>query len=135
MFDLFYKACRAFPDDQWINTLTVFTMVMVESPSPLQVPQCGPQVCILQCESSYRQIPCVAVTKAACGTHSPRATRLKLIEITDDMKPYAQVTYIKARSCLVNWCAILMFRACNAIWFGVQNECSYLPCDVPWYEK
>ena len=26
-------------------------------------------------------------------------------------------------------------RVCNAICFGVQNECSFVPCDMPWYEK
>ena len=60
----------------------------------------------LAVQSSFQQIPCVAATEAVCGTHSLRATRLKLIESTNEMKPYARVTFLKARSSVVNWCAI-----------------------------
>ena len=33
----FYKACRAFPEDQWISILVAFTTVVAGSPSPSEV--------------------------------------------------------------------------------------------------
>ena len=57
----------------------------------------------LAVQSSFPQIPFVAVTEAARGTHNPHATCLKLIESTSEIKPYAGLQYIKARSCRVNW--------------------------------
>ena len=86
----------------------------------------------------------MAVTEAVCGIHSLRAARIKLTGRTDNMKHYAQVAYIRARSCLVNseLDPIVVIR------FGVkceclrvqrvmqwcENECSYVPCDILWCE-
>ena len=60
----------------------------------------------LEVQSSFPQIPHVAVTKAICDTHSLSATRLKCIKSTDNMTPYTRVTYLKAQSSIVNWCAV-----------------------------
>ena len=54
-------------------------------------PTWTPSVC-LAVQSSFQQIPHVAVTEAVCGTHSLRATRISCIERTDNIKPYARVT-------------------------------------------
>ena len=64
--------------------------------------------------SSFWQILCLAVTEAACSAHLPHTTCLKLIKRTDNMKPYAQVRYIKACLCPVNLYAIRAFCVCNA---------------------
>ena len=37
MYDQFYKACRAFPEDQWNSILAAFTTVVAGSPSPSKV--------------------------------------------------------------------------------------------------
>ena len=81
-------------------------------------------------QSSSRQSPFVAVTDAVCGTHKVRATRLRRIEETDDMKHYARTTYIRARLCLVNSgldpIAAIRFGmnvntcACNMICYGMK---------------
>ena len=108
--------------------------------APMQTPSAH-----LAVQSSSRQTPFVAVTGAAYGNHSLRATRIRRIEGTDDMKGYARTTYIRARSCLVNSglnpIAAICFgvkRECvrlqhEMVWY--ENECLYLPCDMLWYEN
>ena len=87
----------------------------------------------------------MAVTEAVCGTHSLRVTRLKPGERTHDTKRYARVTYIRARSRLVNseLDPIVMIRIgviyeClrvqrDMLW--CENERLYVPCDMPWCEN
>ena len=80
----------------------------------------------LAVQSSFQQILHVAVKKAVCNTHRPRATHLWCIKRTDNMKPYAQVKYLNTWLSLVNWCAIQVFCACNGICLGVEtNVCMY----------
>ena len=46
----------------------------------------------------------------------------RLIERTDN-RHRTHETYLKYQSSLVNWCVVWMFCVCNAIWYGVHNEC------------
>ena len=99
----------------------------------------------LEVQSSSWQNPFLAATDAFGGTRSLRALRFEQIEGTDDMKRYARATYISARSCLVNSALDLFVE----IRFGVkcecvlvqrdmlwsENECSYVLCEILWYEK
>ena len=96
--------------------------LLVEYPFP--DPDCGSQIlfsllsimtwrsnakskCVcLVVRRSFQQIPFMAAKEAVRGTHGLRVTRFKLLERMDNMKTYARVTYLKPRSCLVNWCAI-----------------------------
>ena len=48
----------------------------------------------LAVQSSFQQILRVAETKAVCGTHWMCFTRIRCIERTENMKPYARVTYL-----------------------------------------
>ena len=104
----------------------------------------GPK-CASRVQSSPRQSPLTAVTEAVCGTHSLRATRLKLGETADDTKRYTRTTYIGARSRPVNseLDPIAMKRGgmkyeCSRtqrdmLW--CENEHSYVLCDTPWCEN
>ena len=108
--------------------------------TPMQAPSAH-----LACKSSPRQSPFMAVKEAVCGTHSLRATRLKLGETADDTKRYTRTTYIGARSRPVNseLDPIAMTRGgmkyeCsrtqrNMLW--CENERSYVLCDMPWCEN
>ena len=89
----------------------------------------------LTVQCSFQQIPHMTVTEAVLGSSSPRAMCLRCIKRTDNMKPYAQATWLKAQLSLVNWCAIWMFHVCNTICFGMHNKCLYVPCDIPWYAQ
>ena len=82
--------------------------------------------------SSFQQSLYMGVTEAVCGTHIPRTMRIRPSKRTDNMKPYARVTHLKAQLSLVNWCAIWMFCVYNAICYGVNNECSRVQCNMLW---
>ena len=43
----------------------------------------------------------------------------------------SDITQSSIESCKLV-CKIWMFRVCNAISFGVQNVCSYVPCNMHW---
>ena len=78
------------------------------------------------------QILFVAVTEAACRTHSLRVVCLKLFKRMDNRKHCAWVTYIQARSCLLN----SNLHSFMVICFGVQNEClhaSYSFWALSWF--
>ena len=55
----------------------------------------------LRVQSLECQVLLASATELVCSTHILRATRFICIE-TDNMKPYAQVTYLKAQLSIIN---------------------------------
>ena len=74
-----------------------------------------------RCKPSERHIQ--SATETACGTHSLRVAGIKHIPRTEDKKGYARMTFIMARSCLVQSELVLTlfinfdeFHVCQMFW-------------------
>ena len=112
------------------------------------MPQCRPQVCILQYNAWYNRFCLWLLQKlhaalTVCALHCLSALnhqkggQFEILCTSDKCKGLNECFkfWNQLYQDDISWCALRRVCVCYVICFGVQNECFYTICNMPWCAK